>query len=402
MYLRLAWLVLVLLLVPRLARADDGPSSSPSTSSAAVRAARFAELSRKGDKARAAGRLSEAVEAYSDALQIRDDARIRGRLGLIALEGGAIAEAVQHLFLAFIDGHDIPPSERRQIVAAFERARPQVCRLDITVSHLGAEVWIDGELEPASIGRNDFYVFVKPGRHEIRARLSGFKDAVQTVDASKGGRETVPLLVLEPIPPPSSSSSAPPSAPAMPAAAIPPSTTPSKSPNPRSPSPPPRRWTPFVGTTVVYSALSPLPAMGLVASSEWPAGEVVSWRLDVRGAFSPRDESTAVSGALIGVWPGVCGTVRWFSGCLLASGGALHRSRVAPRTPPFSEWYRFGGFGAGGIATVPLGPLKLRIALDAVVLMDAYPLGIGGLRGERTSWSSSQIMAGLSVMAAVR
>ncbi|MDI1484639.1 tetratricopeptide repeat protein [Polyangium sp. y55x31] len=371
------------------------------------------ELSRKGDKARAAGRLSEAVEAYSDALQIRDDARIRGRLGLIALEGGAIAEAVQHLFLAFIDGHDIPPSERRQIVAAFERARPQVCRLDITVSHLGAEVWIDGDFEPASIGRNDFYVFVKPGRHEIRARLSGFKDAVQTVDAPKGGRETVPLLELQPIPPPSSpptsassptpsSSTAPPSAPAMRAAAIPQSATPSRSPNSRSQVSPPRRWTPFVGTTVLYSALSPLPAMGLVASSEWPVGEVVSWRLDVRGAFSPRDKSTAVSGALIGVWPGVCGTVRWFSGCLLASGGALNRSRVTPRTPPFSEWYRFGGLGAGGIAAMPLGPLKLRIALDAVVLMDAYPLNIGGIRGARTAWSSSQIMAGLSVMAAIR
>ncbi|HVK70420.1 MAG TPA: hypothetical protein VM694_38470, partial [Polyangium sp.] len=206
MLLRLVRLVLVLVLVhvAGLARADDAPG----TSTRLDQAAHFAELVRKGDQARAAGKLSAAVGAYSEALRIREDARLRGRLGLIALEGGATAEAVGLLLLAVVDGHDMPPGERKEIVEAFLRTRPLVCRLDINVSHLGAEVRIDGELQPASLKRNDFYAFVMPGRHDVRASLPGYRDAVKTIEAPKGGRERVPLeLVPNPPPAPSSPSS---------------------------------------------------------------------------------------------------------------------------------------------------------------------------------------------------
>ncbi|MDI3290469.1 tetratricopeptide repeat protein [Polyangium sp. 15x6] len=374
-------LVLVLVLVANLARAADAPS----TPGRVDEAARFAELVRAGDKARAAGKLSEAVSAYSAALQIRRDARIRGRLGLVALEAGATAEAVGFLLDAIMDGHGAPPAEQRQIHEAYLRARPLVCRLDITVSHLGAEVRIDGELEPGARTKNDFFVFVEPGKHEVRASLPGFADAIVNVEAPKGERAPV-ALNLTPLPAPSS-----PPAPEPPAASRPASSARSSTPGSK-----PRRWTPFVGTTVIYSAVSPLPAFGAVAFSEWPVGEVFSWRLDVRGAFSPRDESVSVRGALVGAWPGFCGTARWFSGCLLAVGGAINRSRIIPAV---SEWQRFLGFGAGAMAAVPLGPLNVRILLDAVVLVDNYPLVVGG---GPAGWSDNQIMAGLSVMAAVR
>ena len=51
------------------------------------------------------------------------------------------------------------------------------------------------------------------------------------------------------------------------------------------------------------------------------------------------------------------------------------------------------------MAAVPLGPLNVRILLDAVVLMDDYPLVAGG---GPAGWSGNQIMAGLSIMAAMR
>lgn len=414
MRFRLAWLVLVLLLVPGLASADDVPSSSPSASSATVRAARFAELARKGDKARAAGRLSEAVEAYSDALQIREDARIRGRLGLIALEGGAIAEAVQHLFLAFIDGHDIPPSERRQIVAAFERARPQVCRLDVTVSHLGAEVWIDGELEPASIGRNDFYAFVKPGRHEIRARLSGFKDAVVMIDAPKGGRETVPLLELQPIPPPSpppssassppaSASSVPPSAPSMPVAASSPPSRPAASSSapstsaansPNSQMGP--RWSVGAGGVLVLGAVSQLPASGFVVSVDREVARPVSVRLDARAAWSPFDiEGWPIRGVTVGVLPALCVTRSLFFGCFLGHLGGIGHETNTIRTPPSSAWRFRGGVGtSAGIELHAWGPFRIRLTADVVILRDRTPLRSGTLN---EIWSGPSVMGGFSL-----
>ncbi|TKD09159.1 tetratricopeptide repeat protein [Polyangium fumosum] len=386
--------VLVLVLVGGVSRADEPPGPP----SRIDQAARFAELVREGDRARAAGRTSAAVQAYSEALRIRDDPAIVGRLGLVALEGGATAEAVSYLLRAIIDGHDVPPAERRRIQDAYERARPQVCRVDVALSHLGADVLIDGELERASSTAGEFYVFTSPGRHEVRATLGGFQDAIETIDAPKGGRVRV-SLVLTPLPAPS-----PPPAPEAPATSKPASPAPSspcpapssKPPAPRSPA---RRWSPSFGATVLYGPVSPLPSFGVVASSDWPLGEVFSWRLDLRGAFSPRDEGNAVRGALIGAWPGACGTVRWFSGCLLAAGGALHRSRITPRTPAFSEWHRFLGFGAGAMAAIPLGPLNVRILLDAVVLIDDYPLVAGG---GPAGWSGNQIMAGLSIMAAMR
>lgn len=399
-------LVLVLVLVAGLARADDAPGASVRLN----QAARFAELVRKGDQARGAGKLSEAVSSYSAALQIRRDARVRGRLGLVALEAGATAEAVGFLLDAIMDGHDAPPAEQRRIHEAYLRARPLVCRLDITISHLGAEVRINGELEPGARTKNDFFVFVEPGTHEVRASLPGFKDAVRTIDAPKGGRESVPLeLVPNPPPAPSSPSSpaAAPSPPPFPAPSMPSSAAAQSSPTssapsmpPSSPSSTPRRWTPAFGATMLYGALSPLPAFGLVASLEWPIREVISWRIDLRGALSPRGiEGAAIRGALVGAWPGLCGTVRGFSGCLLASAGALNRSMLSPA---FSQWLPFVGFGAGGMAATSVGPVDLRVSLDAVVLVNSYSIKVGVARGERTLWDSHPLLAGLSVAAAVR
>jgi hypothetical protein len=151
---------------------------------------------------------------------------------------------------------------------------------------------------------------------------------------------------------------------------------------------------------MLYGALSPLPAFGLVASLEWPIREVASWRIDLRGALSPRGiEGAAIRGALVGAWPGLCGTVRGFSGCLLASAGALNRSMLSPA---FSQWLPFVGFGAGGGAATSVGPVDLRVSLDAVVLVNSYSIKVGIARGERTLWDSHPLLAGLSVAAAVR
>ena len=279
-----------------------------------------------------------------------------------------------------------------------------MCRLDITVSHLGAEVWIDGEIEPASIGRNDFYVFVKPGRHEIRARLSGFKDAVQTVDAPKGGRETVPLLVLEPIPPPSS-------APAMPAAATLapsplaassfPNSAPSK-PAARPPnSPMERRWSFGAGGVLVLGAVSQFPASGFVVSVDREVAPPVSVRLDARAAWSPFDiEGWPIRGVTVGVLPALCVTRSLFFGCFLGHLGGIGHETNTIRMPPSSAWRFRGGAGASaGIELHAWGPFQVRFTADVVVLRDRTPLRSGSME---EIWSGPSVMGGFSLAAVWR
>ncbi|MRG94558.1 hypothetical protein [Polyangium spumosum] len=386
-------LALVLVLASGLAHADEhaGP---PSRIDQAVR---FAELVREGDRARAAGRTSAAVHAYSEALRIRDDPAIVGRLGLVAFEGGATGEAVSYLLRAIIDGHDVPHAERRKIVDAYERARPQVCRVDIALSHLGADVLIDGELEREASTAGEFYVFTSPGRHEVRASLAGFRDAIETIEAPKGGRVRV-SLVLTPLPAPSS-----PPAPELPAASRPASSAPSPSSAPSSKPPPapsspksapsskPRRWSPAFGATAIYGAVSPLPAFGFVASSEWPFGEVFSARLDIRGAKSARElEGSAIRGVIFGAWPALCATGGRFSGCLLGTTGVIEQSRGT-----VSIWRPYLGFGAGGQGRlVSIGPAEIRLAVDAAILLDDYPIRHGG----DELWTGPQLLTNLSAL----
>ncbi|MDI1435386.1 tetratricopeptide repeat protein [Polyangium sorediatum] len=382
--------VLVLVLVGGVSRADEPPGPP----SRIDQAARFAELVREGDRARAAGRTSAAVQAYSEALRIRDDPAIVGRLGLVALEGGATAEAVSYLLRAIIDGHDVPPAERRRIQDAYERARPQVCRVDVALSHLGADVLIDGELERASSTAGEFYVFTSPGRHEVRATLGGFHDAIETIDAPKGGRVRV-SLVLTPLPPPS-----PPPAPEAPATSKPASPAPSspcpapnsKPPAPSAPNSKPRRWSPAFGATSIYGALAPLPTFGFVASSEWPFGEVFSARLDIRVAKSARDvEGAAIRGVILGAWPALCATAGRFSGCLLGTAGAIEQS-----WDDVSLWRPFLGFGAGGTGRlISIGPAELRLSVDAAILLDNYPILLAG--GVKL-WTGPPLLGSLSAL----
>lgn len=159
---------------------------------------RFARLVAAGDQARRSQRNSDALKAYNDALDIRRDPAVEGRLGLL-LETSNSALAAENLLRA-ITKAQAPPQLMKQFHDAFARVRPKVCFVEVFVSEQGADVLIDGKQEPVS-DYNAWHVFITAGSHTFLAKLDGFEDATTTIDVPAGGELEV-RLNLKPIPPP--------------------------------------------------------------------------------------------------------------------------------------------------------------------------------------------------------
>lgn len=378
--------------VTGIVRADETPADERT----------FDELAREGDLARLAGRNSDAVRAYTRALKLRNDARIEGRLGLVALAGGAPAQAAPHLLRAIVDGSAIPPAELQQIEIAFNRARPLVSRIGVKISHVGAQVTIDGKLESIGTSATDFYVFRSPGRHEFRATLEGFEDAVVSIDTEKGSTVDVSLVLVplhetppEPVPVVTcepceqKADSAPLEGPK-------PSTRPQNhavSNERKIPS-----WSFGLGPTAVFGGVAPFPALGVVVSVDKHLGSFYSLRIDFRYAMSPREiEGYAIRGSTIGVIPSICVNKSIFSGCLMSQLGAVRHSGNLPS--PFSIWRSTVGFGASAsVNIVNTTRFALKPSVDVAILTDSLPIVYGNSSTwKQTLWTGYPFLLGVSI-----
>lgn len=394
-------LLFVALFVASNVHADDAPASTDEPT--------FDELVRQGDRARISGRNSDAVRAYSRALKIRYEPRIAGRLGIVALAGGAPAQAASYLLPAIIDSHTIPAGERQQIKDAFDRARPLVCRIGIKISHVGAELTIDGKPEIMAKSAADFYVFRMPGHHEFRATLEGFEDAVVAIDTKKG--DTVDVsLVLTPLPLPLNETPAEPAPvvtcepkaesnpceickPSSPESTPPTSTTA----NHKTGDDERVRWMPGIGATVLYGAVSPYPAGGFFLSSYWTAGPVFSGGFDVRVAFAPRGiDHYEIKGGTFTLLPGLCATRNRFTGCLNGHLGGIWHSWISP-SPGSMVRAAVGGGASFGVRFGRIGRFDLRATVYGELLLDRYPLYAG--RKGQVLWMGPPVMTGLSISA---
>lgn len=378
------------LVFPRIATADEPPT--------------FDQLVQQGDRARFAGNTSDAINAYRQALKVRNDPRIVGRIGLVALDGGATAESMSYLLRAIIDSGSIPLPELQRIQIAFIRTRPLVTRVDIDVSHLGADVFIDGEPERIGTTAGEFYVFTLPGKHEVKATLAGHNDATVSIDAPKGGTIRV-KLVLTPIPTDepkveaietkAESQTCEVCKPASPAP-IPPART---TPNQRANKFKPGQWVPGIGFTAQYGAVSPYPAAGFILSSHWKLDPFVSFGFDFRAAFSPREiEGYAIRGSAFTFLPNVCATREWFTGCLAVHTGIFWHSSLAPNVSIVRP-----SAGGGASFAAKLGRYKstqFHVKLNGELLLDEYPIQFGGYgRWNEVLWTGPQFLTGLSIMA---
>ena len=151
----------------------------------------LADHIRAGDRARLAGRWAEAAVAYQAALQVakaeglpeEKRAPILGELGVCEEALGKHRDAAEHLDLALEQRNTLSPEQRRRFEVAQSKAENQVSWLVISVDPPDAEVLVDGKSVGAS--KPSHIVFVEPGRHTVRARLTGHAEAVNAVDAPK-------------------------------------------------------------------------------------------------------------------------------------------------------------------------------------------------------------------------
>lgn len=153
----------------------------------------------RGDVAWQKGRLSEAAEQYEIALALQDDPVVMGRLGLVRLALRNYVEAAWLLQRALrAPSSGLTKKERARFSDGYSDASPHVCEVDISIDQPGASTTIDNVVRGA--GRADFVLFVSAGRHEIRARLDGFSEAVRTIEAPGGCSPRVRVqLHLEPL-----------------------------------------------------------------------------------------------------------------------------------------------------------------------------------------------------------
>jgi hypothetical protein len=186
-----AFFAVILLSAPSFA----GPEA-PTENAASE--ARFRRLVATGDHARRSRNYSAAISKYNDALEIRQDPAVAGRLGLVLLEIRQYAAAAEHL-LAAITKAQAPAGLMQQFHSGFARVRPKVCFVEVLVSEQNAEIFIDGEQEPDSRS-SGFHVFVTAGAHTFLAKRAGFLDATETIDAPAGGELQI-NLDLQPLPP---------------------------------------------------------------------------------------------------------------------------------------------------------------------------------------------------------
>ncbi len=151
---------------------------------------------KRGDRSLTAGRLSDALSSYGKALAIQYDPVVGGRVGLILLALRDFAPAAHQLHRAVNDtSTSLSKQDRLDFSKAYSDALLKVCRVNINVEHVGTRVEIDGV--ESGHGRTDFWLFLGPGKHVIRAALQGFGDTTETIETPPGTQRNV-ALVMQP------------------------------------------------------------------------------------------------------------------------------------------------------------------------------------------------------------
>ena len=238
-------------------------------------------------------------------------------------------------------------------------ARQQVCRLEVETNVVGAAIWVDGR-KVTEGAASDFWAFVRPGPHEVRASLEGHEDDVQRVELPAGGSERIALP--------------------RPAARVVRADRPS--------------WTAGLGAAGVYGALAPLPAFGFVGWIGRRWGGVYSVELDVRAAWSPYDiAGEPIRGISVAALPALCAHRSRFSLCAQAHLGGIIHQWSFPTAEGSAGVFRFG-LGAKGVWRIPLSDsIGVRVSGDLVLLTDETAVDVG----PRVLWTEHPLLAGLSV-----
>ncbi|WP_437742696.1 PEGA domain-containing protein [Sorangium sp. So ce1504] len=199
-------------------RAAPPPGGSPPAAAALRQKARISFFSKRWADAEAS---FEAALAAPDAAGMTEvqQAEVLGYLGLSELEQGKHREAAEHLGESL--EHDAALKEPlvRRFTAGFNKALEHVGRIYVAAAPPDAEVLLDDE--PIGTGATVLELFVDPGKHTLRARLSGYEELSHRVEIAGGATigATLTLSRVAPAPPRTPEPSATKRGPVGPAAA---------------------------------------------------------------------------------------------------------------------------------------------------------------------------------------
>lgn len=382
----------VCLSVSAVARADTSPDQTQILSDA-EKETRLRLFVKTADQARLAGRYDEAVTLYKAALDIQPDPVISGRRGLALMKLGQLDRAGEDLYEAVVRGQGVTTQERRDVAAAYDKAKALTTWVNVDLSQAGAKVTCDG-IPWNRQGFSSFWRFAMPGEHTLRATLDGYQDAVETFTAKPGEEITisltlVPLVKLEPIsehepllrkkrqfPPPFLGSNI---VGAVdydcnedPACGEPKETKPV----PKKDGP---RFSVNGGVVTVFGVASWNPAVGGVVGVAVRPKEFVSIGLEGRAAWLTTNVAgEPISAMTAGGILSACGHLRWFFGCALGHLGVLNLGSAKSTYKEASGTHFKPGLGARFGATIPISSsFSLHGIVDAIVLRNGHRVWAG-------------------------
>ncbi|MDI1447236.1 hypothetical protein [Polyangium sp. 6x1] len=326
--------------------------------------------------------------AYAEAFKIKEDPLVGGRLGALLVELRNPIQAADLLLDAIERGQDVSSDERHTWLSAYDVARSQVCRVEVTVSEPHSRVTLDG-LPKNREGHTGFILFVPPGEHELRAALNGFEDAVIDFTAIKGGtlRYTLalrPLPSFAPIDPPER---------LLRRRQFDPATSVEEPPDDEPPKQEPIRGGVIgdekksglrgsinAGPVVIFGVATWAPAVGAVVGGSLQVHEHVSLGLEGRAAWLTSGiGGEPITAMTAGGLVSACGHYRWFFGCALGhlgvikveTSGASYKSASVVGVKP-------GGGGRLGARFSVTESLTIHTAADVLGLSSGVKVAVNG------------------------
>lgn len=364
----------------------------------AEKSARLRFLVKTGDSARLSGRYDDAAMAYKAALDIQPDPVISGRLGLVLVKLGQLDHAGDELYKAVVHGQEqgVSTQERREVGAAYDKAKALTTWVNVDISHAGAKVTCDGvPCNPR--GFSSFHRFAMPGEHSLRATLDGYEDAVATFTAKPGDEITISLKLVQRVVSKLPELPAPIAIisekriypPYQPTSNIqgdsnydpredPSYGEPKEKPPVKKTSGP--RFSVNGGVVTVFGVASWNPAVGGVVGVGLRPKEFLSLGLEARAAWLTTGvaNSSALRAMTAGGLLSACGHLRWFFGCGLGYVGTVYASASSTTYLEDSHSFIQPGGGVRVGAEVPIAAaFVVRAGIDALRLAYRMKIGIG-------------------------
>jgi tetratricopeptide (TPR) repeat protein len=155
---------------------------------------RAAELLKRGNALSRAGKLAEALEAYTSAWALHETYPLAANLGNLELNLERYRDAAEHLaFAVRFFPSDGKPAVRAALLQGLDQAKRHVGALRLHTS-VEAQVSLDGKYIDFAADAEE--LFVEPGSHAVVASQSGYASDRRQVQIATGEAQTIELTLV--------------------------------------------------------------------------------------------------------------------------------------------------------------------------------------------------------------